>query len=269
MRATLRSLLLPTVLTVLALFVLVSLGNWQVRRLAWKEDLIVRVQERPQSEPLDMRHGDLAEIGEPSSFLERNEYRPMVLTGSYKPDEEVRVFTSLSRPRGRFGGPGYWVMTPFVTPPSGATILVNRGFVPDGMEDAYAPPPAGEQTIRGLIRAAETGSWLTPKPDLQKRVFFARDPARIAGVTGISEGLHFPGQSLFITFFIDLDASFTPPSGLPQAGETRASFPNNHLQYAITWYGLAAALLAVFAVFVWRRLKAPQSERLTPPGQLP
>jgi surfeit locus 1 family protein len=269
MRATLRSLLLPAILTVLALVVLVSLGNWQVRRLAWKEDLIERAQERPQSQPLDLRHDDLAEVGEPGSFLERNEYRPIILTGSYRPEGEVLVFTSLSRPRGKFGGPGYWVMTPFVTPPSGATILVNRGFIPDGMEDAYSPPPDGEQTIMGLIRSEETGSWFTPDPIPEERTFFARDPGKIAQITGIAEGLHHPGYSPFITFFIDLEASFTPPSGLPQAGETRISFPNNHLQYAITWYGLAAVLLAVFFGFVWRRLKETQRERLTPPGPLP
>lgn len=270
MRATLRSLLLPAILTALALFVLVSLGNWQVDRLAWKEDLIARVRERPQSEPLDFRHDDLAEIGEPGSFLESNEYRPVILTGSYQPDEEVLVFTSLSRPRGKFGGPGYWVLTPFVTPPSGAIVLVNRGFVPDGRTDSYAAPPTGEVTIKGLVRAPETGSWATPKPDMAKRIFYARDPLKIGRATGFIFDLPgAPSVSPFMPFFIDLAAEFTPESGLPQAGETRMSFPNNHLQYAITWYGLAAALLAVFSVFAWRRMKEPQARRLTAQGPQP
>jgi surfeit locus 1 family protein len=268
MRATLRSLLLPTVLTVLALAVLVSLGNWQVRRLAWKQDLIQRVRERPESPPLDLRSDGLDEIGGAGAFLDRNEYRPLVLSGTYSPQGEVLVFTSLSRPRGQFGGPGHWVLTPFVTPPSGAAVLVNRGFVPDGMEDAYSPPPEGEQTIEGLIRKPETGSWLTPDTKPEERLFYSRDPGKIAEVMNLAGEQNGFGYALFTTFFIDLDRSFTPPSGLPQAGETRIFFPNNHLQYAVTWYGLAAALLAVFSVFVWRRLKEPQSERLTPPGQL-
>jgi surfeit locus 1 family protein len=261
MRARLRTLLLPTLLTFLAFALLVSLGNWQVRRLAWKEGLIARVEERPTSAPLDFRHRDLAETGDDASFLEFNEYRPMLLTGEYSPDAEVLVFTSLSRPRGRFGGPGHWVLTPFVTPPSGAMILVNRGFVPDGRQSAYAAPPAGELTIKGLVRAPETGSWLTPEPKPEDRVFFMRDPQRIAETMRLGNAVE--------GFFIDLDASYTPPSGLPQAGETRMSFINDHLQYAITWYGLAAALMAVFAVFIWRRLKEPQVERLTPPGRRP
>jgi surfeit locus 1 family protein len=65
-----------------------------------------------------------------------------------------------------------------------------------------------------------------------------------------------PGDALLMSFLIDLDASHTPPGGLPQAGETRTVFPNNHLQYAITWYGLAAALLAVFGAFVMSRRHA-------------
>ena len=258
MRATLKTLLSPALLTALALVMLVSLGNWQVRRLAWKEDLIARVAERPSSAPLDLRDRSLAETGDPS-FLENNEYRPILLGGEYAPDAEVLVFTSLTRPHGPFGGPGYWVLTPFVTSPSDAMVFVNRGFVPDGREDAYAAPPTGQQAIEGLIRSPETGNWFTPEPKPEERIFFARDPERIARTTGLTDAVG--------GFFIDLGAAYTPPSGLPQAGETRMSFTNDHLQYALTWYGLAAVLLAVFAVFVRQRLKEPQAERLTPPGQ--
>jgi surfeit locus 1 family protein len=261
MGAKLRTLLLPAILTVLALAVLVSLGNWQVRRLAWKEDLIARVADRPSSAPLDFRGRSLAEIGDPDAFLQDNEYRPIRLSGEYAPEGEALVFTSLESPRGRFGGPGHWVLTPFVASGSGRAVYVNRGFVPDGKEDGYTPPPAGGRTIEGLVREPEKGSWLTPEPKPAERVFFSRDPRRIAETLGLAD--------VSGGFFIDLQASETPPSGLPQAGETRMSFPNNHLQYAITWYGLAAALLAVFSVFAFRRLKEPQEGRLTPEGRGP
>lgn len=263
MGARLRTLLVPAILTCLALAVLVSLGNWQVRRLAWKEDLIARAEERPGLVPLDFRNERPFDGGDAGSFLEANEYRAALLVGEYRPEAEVLVFTSLGEPRGPFGGPGYWVLTPFVASRDAALVLVNRGFVPDGRLDAYAPPPSGEQAIRGLVRAPETGSWATPEPDLDRRIFYARDPRRIAEAAGIA------ADAPIMPFFIDLDASFTPTSGLPQAGETRMAFPNNHLQYAITWYGLAAALLAVFAVFARRRLKEPQGERLTPRGRRP
>jgi surfeit locus 1 family protein len=259
----LKELVLPAVLVLAAFAVLVSLGNWQVDRLAWKNDLIARAQERPSAAPIDFRDRDLSEIGDAGAFLEENEFRPLVLTGEYAPEREVRVFTSLDRPRGPFGGPGYWVLTPFVASPSGAVVLVNRGFVPDGQKDAYTAPPAGPQTVSGLVRKPERGNRFTPEPKPEERIFFARDPAQIAAATGLASDPNRLGASRIAEFFVDLDASFAPPSGLPQAGETRTSFTNNHLQYAITWYGLAAALLAVFAAFVWRRLKEPQAERLT------
>lgn len=268
MSARLRSLILPAVLTLLALAVLVSLGNWQVRRLAWKEGLIARVEERPRSEAVDLRIPGRDESADSGAFLDENEYRPVLLRGEYQPEREARVFTSLTRPRGQFGGPGYWVLTPLLTP-SGETVFVNRGFVPDAHKDDYDPPPAGSQTVRGLIRAPETGNAFTPDPKLDERIFFARDPARIALALGPDRAQDNESAAPVMPFFVDLDASFTPASGLPQAGETRISFPNDHLQYAVTWYGLAAALLAVFAVFVQRRLNEPQTGRLTQPGQHP
>lgn len=255
----LRDLLLPACLTGLALVILVSLGNWQVRRLAWKEDLIARVETRPSAPAIDLSAQDLPSADGIDAFLAENEYRPALLRGEYRPAGEVLVFTSLERPRGPYGGPGHWILTPFVLSRSGAQILVNRGFVPDGRDD-YAIAPGGEQMIEGLIRRPEVGSLFTPDPKPEERLFFSRDPTAIARAMGGAEQLG---------FFIDLDSSFTSQSGLPQAGETRFSFTNSHFQYAVTWYGLAAALLAVFCVFAWRRLKAPQGGRLTPPGEHP
>jgi len=238
----------PAVLTLAALILLVSLGNWQVRRLAWKEDLIARTAARSTSEPLDLRQAGLGSIGDVAAFLDANEYRPTRLAGEYQPAGEVRAFTSLEEPRsGPFSGPGFWIMTPFATEPGRISIYVNRGFVPQDKADSYDPPRAGPVEIVGLIRAPERGSYFTPNPDLQKRVFYARDPIRMAAATGLAGGT--------VALYVDLTAAETPPSGLPQAGETMMTFTNNHLQYAVTWYGLAAALLVIFATFATGRLR--------------
>lgn len=259
MRAPLRSLILPAVLALAALVVLVSLGNWQVRRLAWKEDLIQRVEERISAAPVDLPLIRLRDIGDPRHFLDEYEYRPVQLDGVYEPAGEVRVFTSLSDAKGPLSGPGYWVLTPFAPAATDAVVYVNRGFIPDADKSAYSPPPAGTTTISGPIRAPELGSWFTPSPDIAARIFYSRDVARIAEATD--------EPKVIPDFFIDLDASRTPPSGLPQAGETRTIFPNSHLGYAVTWYGLAAALLGVFGVFAWGRLRrGGAGPRLTPPG---
>ncbi len=232
------------VLLVAAAFVtLISLGNWQLRRLAWKEDLIARVAERMQSAPLDLTAGRMADI-DGAAFLAANEYRPLKLRGRFVDDATVRVFTALSDPKGQLQGPGYWVFTPLVTE-TGPAIFVNRGFVPFERLDDVPPAPGGITTLSGVLRAPETGNFVTPEPDLKNRVWHSRNPVAIAAALSL--------QGDTMPFFIDADASHTPAGGIPQAGETRTMFVNSHLHYAITWYGLALALAGVCAVYVFKR----------------
>jgi surfeit locus 1 family protein len=240
-----RRLIVPAVLTLAALAVLVSLGNWQLRRLAWKEDLIARATARP--------NGPVQALPTASDWpgydVAEGEYRPFRLTGHFLNDREAHVFTSLPDPRGKFGGPGFWVVTPFELS-GGGTVFVNRGFAPQGRE---LPEDRGERLteaatkIVGLMRPSEQRGTFTPADRPDENIFYARNVSDLAAAKGISPAV--------APFTIDLIASETPPGGLPQAGETRMSFTNNHLQYAITWYGLAAALLAVFAVYVRARLR--------------
>ncbi|MBZ8133452.1 SURF1 family protein [Afifella sp. IM 167] len=222
-------LVVTGIVALVAIAILVSLGNWQVRRLAWKEDLIARVAERPAMPPLPA-----AVIFQPDAAA--NEYRRVVLSGRYLAAKEVRVFTSLpsDEARGPASGPGAWIMTPFELA-DGGVILVNRGFVPDGAE--WAPPPSGEIEISGLIRPDDPPTWLTPENKPGEDLFFSRS------IEAISAAENLTGRLAPVT--LDLLRSEEGPE-LPQAGETRMLFPNNHLQYALTWYGLAVALVVVF-----------------------
>lgn len=243
--ARLSRLIVPPILALAAFAVLVSLGNWQVRRLAWKADLIARAAARP-NEPIQ----PLPTASDWASFdVAAGEYRPFRLTGRFLNDKEALVFTSLPDPKGKFGGPGFWVVTPFVLS-EGGTVLVNRGFVPQGhelpKERGESPSDASTEAV-GLMRPSETRGAFTPADRPDQNAFYARSVADLAAAKAISQPV--------APFTIDLVAAETPPGGLPQAGETRMSFTNNHLQYAITWYGLAAALLAVFAVYVRGRLR--------------
>lgn len=259
MRGSLRGLLLPAVATAAVLAVLISLGNWQMWRLAWKEELIARVAERlvlPAVEP-----GPEA-LADSDAFAAANEFRPVRLTGAYDAEKEVRVFTALSAPKGPYGGPGAYIVTPFRPAGTAATVFINRGFVPQDRIGEEAAPPAGVVSVEGPLRSPERGSWLTPDADPEKRLFFARDPASIAAAMAIDTPV--------TGFFIDLGAAETPPSGLPQAGETRTVFANSHLEYALTWYGLAAGLAAVFAAFAYGRLRRENGAgRLTDSGGAP
>ena len=252
--------LIVSALVVLTAFVfLIALGNWQMRRLAWKEDLIARASERPSEA--------VRELPSASAWagldVTDGEYRPYRLSGRFLHDKEALVFTSLPDPKGSFGGPGFWVVTPFALE-GGGTVLVNRGFAPQGRHlpgDRGEPLDPGPATITGLMRPDEDRHRFLPADRPQQNMFYARRIADIAAAKGVSPPI--------APFTIDLVADETPPGGLPQAGETRMAFANNHLQYAITWYGLAAALLAVFASFVAHHLRGRIDRRLTQPGQAP
>jgi surfeit locus 1 family protein len=227
-----RSFLLPG-LVLAAFAVLVGLGTWQVQRLHWKQDLLARVSARVNEAPVALPPAGWTDLN-----LSEWEYRPVEVDGTFRHDLETRVYTLLTEPKGPLSGPGYWIMTPLET--GEGRVLINRGFVPLENDKPVARPE-GLTTVRGLLRAPEGRNLFTPDDEPQKRVFYARDPAPISNALGIP----------LAPFTID--ARETPEGGLPQAGETRLNFPNRHLEYALTWYGLAVVLLGVFAAFTLSR----------------
>jgi surfeit locus 1 family protein len=133
--------------------------------------------------------------------------------------------------------------------------MINRGFVPTDLRDPARRPeslPEGEVTITGLVRAPEVRTSFTPDDDPARNQWFARDPQAIAAARNLER---------VAPFLIDADAS--PNSGgWPRGGQTPLTLPNNHLQYAVTWYGIALTLIGVFTAFAWQRLKRPDSAQL-------
>jgi len=246
-RARSRSLIVPVLFTLAGVAMLVALGVWQLHRLAWKEALIARVAARTEAPAVPAP----AEADWPHVTAERDEYRRVTVTGTFRHDREALCYALLSDARGKFSGPGYWVLTPLQLA-GGATVLVDRGFVPLERADAATRregQAAGTVTVTGLLRLPEGRSWFTPADDPSRGIFQERDPAAIAKAYGLLRAA---------PFFIDADAA-PNPGGLPQGGETRLVFPNNHLSYAITWFGLALALIAVFIAFVLKQTRGPQA----------
>ena len=242
-RARLRALIVPGLCALIALGVLCGLGVWQLQRLAWKEALIARVAARMQFSFVPWAP---AEAEWPNVNAEQHEYLHVRVTGTFRHDLEALCYELLSDARGKFSGPGYWVLTPLETA-TGATFIVNRGFVPLDRKDAATRGEGqvvGKVTLIGYLRLPERRSWFTPADDPARHLWQERDPAAIAKAYGLARTA---------PFFIDADAA-PNPGGLPQGGETKLVFPNNHLGYAITWFGLALALLAVFAAFTWKQL---------------
>ena len=212
---------------------LAALGTWQVQRLSWKRDLIARVDQRVHAAPVPAPgQADWDKVN-----AAEDEYRRVSATGTLANDKETLVYASTAL------GPGYWVMTP-LTLSDGTAILVNRGFVPMDRRDP-ATRRAGELSgpieITGLIRMTEPKGSLLQSNDAAADRWYSRDVAAIAEKRGVGA---------VAPYFIDADAT-SNPNGLPVGGLTVIHFPNNHLVYAITWYGLATMAVALL-VFILR-----------------
>jgi surfeit locus 1 family protein len=244
-----RQILIPSVAAAIGLLILLNLGFWQLDRLAWKESLVVQVEEGVSKAPVPAPEPDAW-----SNLSEADDYRHVELKGSFLTGATF-YFTALAKPVGPQGGPGLMAYAPFETA-DGWLVLINRGFLPQVLSDneklAATEPPLGELTISGLLRLSEKPNWTTPEADPADRIWFARDTAAMGDLLGLK-------QEILAPFSIDLDAEFTPASGLPQAGETIVQFKNDHLGYALTWFGLAATLVGVFlayaATILWPRKK--------------
>jgi surfeit locus 1 family protein len=208
----------------------VSLGTWQVHRRAWKHDLIARVDARVHAEPVTAPGPSRW----PAVNAANDEYRRVKLSGHFVPAQSVRVRASTEL------GLGSWLLTPLVTA-DGETVIINRGYVSTDWCQGKAtcdPGPAGDTTVSGLLRLTEPkGAFLQDNQPAADK-WFSRDVAAIARAKGL--GTTAP-------YFIDADAASSPAKGEgndgPVGGLTVIAFPDNHLMYAITWFGMALLTL--------------------------
>ncbi|MEZ5827258.1 MAG: SURF1 family protein [Hyphomicrobiales bacterium] len=233
-----------TVATLIGLAILVGLGVWQLERLAWKEALIARVEARTERKPFTLPQAiELAGEG-------RNmEYYPVSAEGRFHHARE-RYLYALS-PDGELG---WHVITPLETV-KGTVVLVDRGFVPDALRDPTTRKAGQLQevvTVTGLVRAPEEPSLFVPDNDPEANQWFTRDLSAMARSM-------FPGGTVDVApFFLEQQASDVP-GGWPKGGQTRVTFPNDHLQYALTWFGLALCLVVIYAVYVWGAYRGKRS----------
>ena len=240
-----RRIVLPGVLALIGIAILCGLGVWQVQRLHWKENLIATVDARIHAAPVAAPGPGAWPVD-----LDRYDYQPVTVSGHFLNDKEIYVFASLLEPKGSLGGVGYRVLTPLETD-GGWYLIVNRGFVPEARKDPATRAEGqlpGEVTVTGILRPADKRGMFTPANDPAGNIWFNRDPDEIAAY------LKLPADKVAP---YTIDAVFDPamPGGLPQGGETIVSFPNNHLQYAVTWFGLALALAGVYLVWAWGRVR--------------
>lgn len=208
--------------------VFVLLGAWQVQRRAWKLDLIAKVEQRIHAAP----------VPAPSGWSSDDVYRRVRVTGVFGHRQETLVQAVTEK------GPGFWILTPLKTD-RGFTVLINRGFVPAG-RSAAASHPAGLVAVVGLMRASEPhGGFLRANQPGEGR-WYSRDVQAIAAAHKLTD---------VAPYFVDADA--TPnPGGWPLGGLTVVRFPNSHLIYALTWFGLAL-LTSGAGLYVARDTRRP------------
>jgi surfeit locus 1 family protein len=225
-----RPRLAPTLFTIPVVAVLVALGVWQLQRLEWKDRLIAEraaAVAMPPARP-------------PSTLAKARamEFRPVVDDGVFLHDKEIHL--GAMDPGGHAG---FQVLTPF-READGRIVFVNRGFVPTELKDPATRPAgqlAGTVHVSGLLRVPpqEKPGWFVPDNRPDRNYWFWIDLRAMAGADGIAN---------VAPFYIDADAA-PNPGGWPKGGVTPIGLPNDHLQYAITWFSLAAALVVIYVVY--------------------
>ncbi len=231
MRFSFRPMLVPTLWFVPAFAILISLGVWQIERLHWKLDLLARIHHGLSAPPVSLR-----DAFPDAAHVDAADYRRVIARGHFENDREIRFFAT-----GAEGMPVYHIVTPFALD-AGQTLLVDRGFIPigpGGSELRKPSEPQGERDIVGVLRKPSAPNWFTPPIDKAKRIVHSRDPQILAAAFGWKNVL---------PVFLEADAA-PNPGGWPKGGQTIVDLPNDHMQYAITWFGLALGLLAVYLAY--------------------
>jgi cytochrome oxidase assembly protein ShyY1 len=229
-------------LVMVALFT--GLGVWQLQRRVEKHALIAALDARLAAAPVP-----LPLAAEWSKLTpDHDEFRRVSFTAIYEKRLDAMVYSSGSAIRPDISGPGTWAFIP-ARLPSGETVAINAGFVPNTMQDrdvqdrAVARLITGEPVeMTGYIRFPEAPGIFTPDVEHAKRLWFARDHVAMAQAFGWNK---------VAPFYIDLESP-VPPSGIPKPGPLQVQLRDEHMQYAITWFTLAFAVVIAFGVW-WRR----------------
>jgi surfeit locus 1 family protein len=230
-----RGLLLPGLAALAAFLVLLGLGLWQVSRLAWKENLIATLEQRVTATPVPLPPAkDWPELTQ-----EDAEFRRVVATVEFLDRPPAYVYTGGSALRPDVKTPGYFVFAP-ARLATGEVVAVNAGYVPERGH----PGAKGKAEIVGYLRWPEARSPFVSDHDASGSVWHVRDHRLMAKL------LRWDGD--IAPFYIDQESP-VPSDGLPRPGPLTVKLHNDHLGYAITWFGLAAVLLIVFLVWTRRR----------------
>ena len=209
--------------------ILLGLGVWQLERLQWKLGLIAEMNAHLGAAPIAI--DEILKLAP-----EEAQYRRVALDGHFENDHETYVYTATDN-----GLAAYHVVTPFALD-DGRVLFVDRGIVPPELRDPQkrrAGLLTGEQHVVGVWRTPDRPGAFTPAADFKNRVWYSHD------VWAMAKALQLKPAAAVI-----VEADATPnPGGWPRGGQTVVSLPNDHLQYALTWFLLAGALLVIYFAY--------------------
>jgi len=228
-----RPLLWPTLMTLPAVLGSLALGAWQIHRLQWKNGVIAERQAQRDAPPL---------AALPDRFVPaQHEFRKVRVTGRFLHDKEMYLAARSFR-----GNPGYHVVTPLAVP--SGPVLVNRGWIPlerKAPDSRKVGNPEGEVAVEGYLRAETGPGWFTPKNEPEKNFWFFIDIPAMARAHGIGK---------VEPYYIEAGPAENP-GGFPVGGQTRFDIPNDHLQYALTWFSFAVIGIVIYLLYHRRRAR--------------
>jgi cytochrome oxidase assembly protein ShyY1 len=229
-------------LVMVALFV--GLGVWQLQRRLEKHALIAALDARLAAAPVPLP----PQVEWSKLTPAQDEFKRVSFTATYETRLDAMVYSAGSAIRPDIFGPGTWAFIP-ARLPSGETLAINAGFVPNTMQDRDVQDRAVARLITGkpaemtgYIRFPEAAGILTPNAEQSKRLWFTRDHMAMAQAFGWNN---------VAPFYVDLETP-VPPSGIPKPGPLQVQLRDEHMQYAITWFTLAFAVVIAFGVW-WRK----------------
>lgn len=234
-----------------ALAVLIGLGTWQLQRKAWKDTLSAVIEERTRLAPRQLDETVLNTAGPAGA-----EYIRVRASGRFLHGQERHLYMPAKE------GLGWQIITPLALP-DGSVILVNRGWVPDRLRDPGSRAlgqVVGVAEVVGLLRASEKPGQFTPLNEPANNQWYWRDIRAMVqcqpgtestkDCRALGPGQIQPGRARHFSLMIDAEAVPANPGGWPRGMVKVPSMTNRHLEYALTWYGLALTLVGVWTVFV-------------------
>jgi surfeit locus 1 family protein len=240
-----------TAITACILALLVGLGVWQLQRLQWKEGLIARIEARSTAPPITLKKA--VSVARQGNDIE---YSRVGVEGRFHYDKERYLYALAD------GTAGWDVITPLETA-DGDIVLVDRGFVPDALRDPSSRKLGQLEevvSVTGLLRSPEMQGIFTPDNESAHNRWFWRD------LSGMARSMFPDGTTEVAPFFLAAERS-NVPGGWPEGGQTRIELPNDHLQYALTWFALALCIVVLYAVYLRNWFRESRSVAGKPPGR--